>query len=46
MDITPTVNTDDIDWVLYDLGPSGSFNNKTLLRCAVGHGVSNHWMPK
>jgi gliding motility-associated-like protein len=45
MDITPTVNTDDIDWVLYDLGPSGSFSNKTLLRCAVGHGVSNTGCP-
>jgi gliding motility-associated-like protein len=45
MDITPTVNSDDIDWVLYDLGPSGSFNNKTLLRCAVGHGVANTECP-
>lgn len=45
MDITPTVNTDDIDWILYDLGPSGNFNTKTLLRCAVGHGVDNKDCP-
>ncbi len=45
MDITPTVNSDDIDWVLYDLGPSGSFSTKTLLRCAVGHGVDNTACP-
>ena len=45
MDITPTVNTDDIDWILYDLGPSGNFNSKTLLRCAVGHGVDNKDCP-
>jgi len=45
MDITPTVNSDDIDWVLYDLGPSGSFSSKTLLRCAVGHGVDNSQCP-
>ena len=41
MDIIPMVNTDDIDWVLYDLGPTGNFNSKTLLRCAAGHGVDN-----
>lgn len=45
MDITPTVNTDDIDWVLYDLGTSGNINNKTLLRCAAGHGVNNAGCP-
>jgi gliding motility-associated-like protein len=45
MDITPTVNTDDIDWILYDLGPSGNFSTKTLLRCAVGHGVDNKDCP-
>uniref|UniRef100_UPI003782DBB8 gliding motility-associated C-terminal domain-containing protein n=1 Tax=Daejeonella sp. TaxID=2805397 RepID=UPI003782DBB8 len=45
MDITPTVNTDDIDWILYDLGPSGNFSTKTLLRCAVGHGVDNTACP-
>lgn len=41
MDITPTINTDDIDWVLYDLGTAGNCNNKILLRCAAGHGVDN-----
>lgn len=41
MDIIPMVNTDDIDWVLYDLGTTGNFNNKILLRCAAGHGVDN-----
>lgn len=40
MDIIPMVNTDDLDWVLYDLGPTGNFNNKILLRCASGHGVT------
>jgi gliding motility-associated-like protein len=45
MDITPTVNTDDIDWILYDLGPSGNFSTKILLRCAVGHGVDNTACP-
>ncbi len=45
MDITPTVNTDDIDWILYDLGTTGDFNTKTLLRCAVGHGVDNRDCP-
>lgn len=45
MDITPTVNTDDIDWILYDLGTTGDFNNKSLLRCAVGHGVDNRDCP-
>ncbi|MFA5245434.1 MAG: PKD domain-containing protein, partial [Pedobacter sp.] len=45
LDITPTVNSDDIDWILYDLGPSGDFNTKTLLRCAAGHGVDNRECP-
>jgi gliding motility-associated-like protein len=45
MDITPLFNTDDIDWVLYDLGPSGDFNNKVLLRCAAGHGINNKDCP-
>ena len=45
MDITPIFNSDDIDWVLYDLGPSGDFDNKILLRCATGHGVSNIGCP-
>ena len=46
MDITPTVNTDDIDWIIYDLGPSGNFTGKTVLRCAVGHGVDNRDCPR
>ncbi len=46
MDITPTVNTDDIDWIIYDLGPGGNINNKSVLRCAVGHGVSNTDCPR
>ncbi|MES2873977.1 MAG: PKD domain-containing protein [Bacteroidota bacterium] len=46
MDITPTVNTDDIDWIIYDLGPGGNINNKSVLRCAVGHGVSNANCPR
>lgn len=45
MDITPTVNTDDIDWIIYDLGTSGNINSKTLLRCTVGHGVDNRDCP-
>lgn len=45
MDITPTVNSDDIDWILYDLGPSGNFNTRNVLRCAVGHGVDNSRCP-
>ena len=45
MDITPTVNTDDIDWIIYDLGVSGNINNKAVLRCAVGHGVDNKDCP-
>lgn len=45
MDISPLKNSDDIDWVLYDLGLSGDINNKILLRCAAGHGVSNIGCP-
>lgn len=40
--ITPTVTKDDIDWVLYDLGTSGSANNvnaSNAIRCASGSGV-------
>lgn len=46
--ITPTVTTDDIDWVLYDLGPSGSPatpNGGNAIRCAAGHGVDNSQCP-
>lgn len=41
--ITPSKNTDDIDWVLYDLGPEGTCENilpANILRCAAGSGVS------
>jgi gliding motility-associated-like protein len=40
--ITPTVITNDIDWVLYDLGPGGTCANvsaATAIRCAAGSGV-------
>lgn len=40
--ITPTVTTNDIDWVLYDLGPGGTCGNvsaATAIRCAAGSGV-------
>ena len=40
--ITPTVTTNDIDWVLYDLGPSGSaanVNGANAIRCASGRGI-------
>lgn len=45
MDITPIINSDDIDWVLYDLGTSGKFEDKILMRCAAGHGVNNSGCP-
>jgi gliding motility-associated-like protein len=41
--ITPTVTTNDIDWVLYDLGPGGNCSNvsaATAIRCASGSGVT------
>lgn len=40
--ITPTVTTNDIDWVLYDLGPGGNSSQITsanAIRCAAGSGV-------
>ncbi len=40
--ITPTVTSNDIDWVLYDLGTSGSaanVNAANAIRCASGSGV-------
>jgi gliding motility-associated-like protein len=46
--ITPDNTTDDIDFVLYDLGPSGDCANATAanaLRCAAGHGVDNSGCP-
>lgn len=41
--ITPTTLTDDIDWVLYDLGPAGNCDQITAanaIRCASGSGVN------
>ncbi|MEX8546196.1 MAG: PKD domain-containing protein, partial [Mucilaginibacter sp.] len=41
--ISPTVSGDDIDWVLYDLGTSGSaanVNAANAIRCASGSGVN------
>jgi len=43
--ITPTVNTDDIDWVLYDFGTSNTCDLNTSIRCAAGHGVDNSGCP-
>lgn len=41
--ITPNLNTDDIDWVLYDLGVNGDCAQVTAanaIRCAVGNGIN------
>jgi gliding motility-associated-like protein len=41
--ITPSSNTDDIDWVLYDLGPNGDCSKivpANAIRCAAGNGVN------
>jgi len=41
--ITPTANNDDVDWVLYDLGPSGTTVNlipENIIRCAAGSGTN------
>src|SRR5690606_27258563 len=41
--ITPTDVTNDIDWILYDLGTDGSCNNVNFanaIRCAAGSGVT------
>ena len=46
--ITPTVTTNDIDWVLYDLGPGGTcaqVNSTNAIRCAVGSGVGPECNP-
>lgn len=40
--ITPTITTNDIDWVLYDLGTSGNgsnVNGANAIRCASGSGI-------
>jgi gliding motility-associated-like protein len=42
--ITPNKTTDDIDFVIYDLGVSGDCANvqpSNAIRCAAGHGVDN-----
>jgi gliding motility-associated-like protein len=40
--ITPTVITDDLDWVLFDLGIANNCSIKgPALRCANGNGVKN-----
>ncbi|TCD10212.1 T9SS type B sorting domain-containing protein [Pedobacter frigidisoli] len=41
--ITPTVTTNDIDWVFYDLGLNGDCSNMNAaaaIRCAAGSGVT------
>jgi gliding motility-associated-like protein len=41
--ITPASNTDDIDWVLYDLGPNGDCSKVipiNAIRCATGSGIN------
>lgn len=41
--ITPTVTTNDIDWVFYDLGLNGDcskINAANVIRCASGSGVT------
>jgi len=46
--ITPDNTTDDIDFVLYDLGTSGNCANANAanaIRCAAGHGVDNSGCP-
>lgn len=45
--ITPT-KTDDIDWVLFELGPEGNSqpaSQSNAIRCAAGHGISNAGCP-
>jgi gliding motility-associated-like protein len=46
--ITPDKPTDDIDYVLYDLGTTddcANANGANVLRCAAGHGVNNSTCP-
>jgi len=41
--ITPTSNTDDIDWVLFDLGINGDCSKvipSNAIRCAAGNGIN------
>jgi len=37
--ITPLVRTDDLDWVLFDLGTADNCNGKTVIACANGSGI-------
>ena len=46
--ITPGKSTDDIDFVLYDMGLTGDcsmISAANAIRCAAGHGVSNTGCP-
>jgi gliding motility-associated-like protein len=46
--ITPKKTTDDIDFVLYDLGTTGDCSQVTAanaIRCSAGHGVDNRTCP-
>jgi len=45
--ITPTTNTDDIDWVLFDLDTANNcaISGANAIRCAAGHGVDNSGCP-
>jgi len=41
--IRPITTSDDLDWVLYDLGPNGNCSNlipENIIRCAAGSGVN------
>lgn len=45
--ITPT-KRDDIDWVLFELGPEGNTqapSTANAIRCAAGHGIDNSGCP-
>ena len=46
--VIPTDTLDDIDWVLFDLGPSGDCSGvrpENAIRCKAGYGVSNATCP-
>ncbi|HWZ16555.1 MAG TPA: gliding motility-associated C-terminal domain-containing protein [Mucilaginibacter sp.] len=47
--ITPSNTKDDIDWVLFDLGPSGdcaNVNPANAIRCKAGYGIATPECPK
>ncbi|MDB5125512.1 MAG: type sorting protein, partial [Mucilaginibacter sp.] len=47
--ITPSNTNDDIDWVLFDLGPSGdcaNVNPANAIRCKAGYGIATPECPK